>query len=77
MKVLHQKQNQTMPRIGIIHFSNKAFMFEFKNSIIQMTSENIDHIYMVFTTEGLFEVAIESWPEWDSNPRPLNSVQTL
>ena len=34
-------------------------------------------IYMVFTTEGLFEVAIESWPEWDLNPRPLNSVQTL
>ena len=32
---------------------------------------------MVFTTEGLFEVAIESWPEWDLNPRPLNSVQTL
>ena len=32
------------------------------------------YIYMVFTTEGLFEVAIESWPEWDLNPRPLNSV---
>ena len=32
---------------------------------------------MVFTTEGLLEVAIESWPEWDLNPRPLNSVQTL
>ena len=32
---------------------------------------------MVFTTEGLFEVTIESWPDWDSNPRPLNSVQTL
>ena len=32
---------------------------------------------MVFTTEGLFEVAKESWPEWDLNPRPLNSVQTL
>ena len=28
---------------------------------------------MVFTTEGFFEVAIESWPDWDSNPRPLNS----
>ena len=27
--------------------------------------------------EGLFEVAIESWPEWDLNSRPLNSVQTL
>ena len=34
---------------------------------------------MVFATEGFFEVAvaIESWPEWDLNPRPLNSVQTL
>ena len=32
---------------------------------------------MVFTTEGLFEVAIESWPEWDLSSRPLNSVQTL
>ena len=21
------------------------------------------YIYMIFTTEGLFEVAIESWPE--------------
>ena len=32
---------------------------------------------MVLTTEGLLEVAIESWPAWDLNPRPLNSVQTL
>ena len=32
---------------------------------------------MVFTTKGLFEVAIESWPEWDMNPQPLNSVQML
>ena len=32
-------------------------------------------MYMVFTTEGFSEVAIESWPEWDLNPRPLNSVQ--
>ena len=29
---------------------------------------------MVFTTELLFEVAIGSWPEWDLNPGPLNSV---
>ena len=29
---------------------------------------------MVFTTEGFFEVAIESCPEWDLNPRPLNFV---
>ena len=26
---------------------------------------------MVFTTEGFLEVAIESSPEWDLNPRPL------
>ena len=32
---------------------------------------------MVFTTEGFFELAIGSWPEWDLNPRPMNSVQTL
>ena len=34
-------------------------------------------LYMVFNIEGFFEVAIESWPAWDLNPRPLNSVQTL
>ena len=32
---------------------------------------------MVFTIEGFLEVAIESWPEWDMNPRPLSSVQTF
>ena len=32
---------------------------------------------MVFTSEGLLEVAIESRPEWDLNPQPLNSVQML
>ena len=31
----------------------------------------------IYIFEVLFEVAIESWPEWDLNPRPLNSVQTL
>ena len=35
------------------------------------------HVYIyvythtVFTTERFFELAIESWPEWDLNPRPL------
>ena len=32
---------------------------------------------MVFTPEGFFEVAIESRPEWDLNPRPLNSIKTF
>ena len=31
----------------------------------------------VFTTEGFLEVAIECWPGWDLNPRPLHSIQTL
>ena len=35
------------------------------------------NIYMVFTTDGFLEVAIESWAEWDLNPRPLNWVQML
>ena len=26
------------------------------------------YIHMVFITEGFFEVAIESWPEWDLAP---------
>ena len=32
-------------------------------------------MYMVLTTEGLFEVAIESWPEWDLNPQPLKFIR--
>ena len=28
---------------------------------------------MAFTTDKFFEVAINSWREWDFNPRPVNS----
>ena len=36
------------------------------------------YIYIhICTNERLFEVAIENWPEWNLNPRLLNSVQTL
>ena len=31
---------------------------------------------MVFTTEGFLEVTIESWPEWNLNPRPLDKRET-
>ena len=27
-------------------------------------------LYIVFTTEGFFEEAIESWPEWDVGFEP-------
>ena len=33
------------------------------------------YIAYAFTTEGFLEVAIESWPEWDLNPRPKNSFR--
>ena len=35
------------------------------------------YIYMLFTTEGFFEAAMESRPEWDLKSQPLNSVLTL
>ena len=38
---------------------------------------NIYIIYIAFTTEWFFEVALESWLEWDLNQRPLNFVQTF
>ena len=36
-----------------------------------------EQIQMVFTNEEFLEIAIKSWSEWDLNPQPLNSVQTL
>ena len=32
---------------------------------------------MVFTSGGFFEAAMQSWPEFDVNPGPLNSVEKL
>ena len=32
---------------------------------------------MVFPTEGFLEMATESCPEWNFNPRPWSSVQTF
>ena len=37
----------------------------------------IFNIYIYIHHQMIFEAAIESGPEWDLNPRPLNSVQTL
>ena len=34
-------------------------------------------VFTLFTTEGLFKAAIESWPQWDLNPQPLNSIHML
>ena len=32
---------------------------------------------MKYTTERFLQVALEHWPEWNLNPRPLNLVHTL
>ena len=43
-----------------------------------MFESNISkEFFYIYKIGGFFEVAIESWPEWDSNPRPLNSVRIL
>ena len=51
----------------------------FKRNLAQIitlvTIHMVESIRMVFTTEGFLKVVIESWPEWDLNPRTLNSVQ--
>ena len=44
--------------------------FQFKN-LGKTTGFLVKHY-----TQTLFQVAIESWPEWDLNPRPLNSTRT-
>ena len=62
--------------IAIIYISTSEYIIHIYRSISIYLSLYI-YIYMVFSTEGLLEVAIESWLEWDLNPRPLNSVQTL
>ena len=43
IKVFYEKQKpNTVTYRNYKHFSNEAFMCDFKNSIVQMTSENND-----------------------------------
>ena len=32
------------------------------------------YTYMVFATEVFLGIAVESWPEWELNSGPLNSL---
>ena len=56
---------------------NKTTKRDKSENIYLKTKQNSIYlfIYVAFATEELFEVAIESWPEWDLNPQALNSVQ--
>ena len=62
--------------ISAITFVNRHIRFKRNlTQVITLAAELL--IHMVFTTEELQEVVIESWTEWNLNLRPLNSVQTL
>ena len=50
---------------------------ELKKVVFRPEFSGNEQIQMVFTTEEFLEVATEIWSEWDLNPWPLNSVQTL
>ena len=57
---------------AVAHMMNAHLAFvRFEHSVCRGSPMTT---YMVFATEGSFEIAIESYPEWDLNPRPLNSV---
>ena len=43
--------------------------------VITLVTMNF-YIYVVFTTKGFLEVAIESWAQWDLNLWLPDSVQT-
>ena len=46
MKVFYKKQKPNIVAYRIYkHFSNEAFMFDAKNSIFQMTSENKNLVF--------------------------------
>ena len=63
--------------ISVIAFVSRHICFKRNFAQVITWVQRNELIHMVFTTEGFWEVAIESWGEWDLNPRPLNSVQTL
>ena len=57
----------------MIFHAGQLFIATSKNPSVVNT---IHHIYMVFTTDGFFEVATERWPEWVPTTTQ-NSAQTL
>ena len=75
--VFKQKQKQTNKYLYEYIFQLQDLVFFVLYNRHQNYLYVCVYIHMVFITEGFFEVAIECWPEWDLNPQPLNSFQTL
>ena len=57
-----------------IFFSVNVLMLNEVLKIKQSLLAIYIYICILFITEGFFEVAIESWPEWDLNPRPYSYI---
>ena len=63
--------------ISTIAFVSRHTCFKWNLAQVITYLQQNELIHMVFTAEGFWEVAMESWPELDLNPWPLNSVQML
>ena len=61
----------------VISFLKPIYIYIYIYIYIIYIHTYIIYIHVVFSTDGFVEPAIESWPQWDSNPRLLNSIQTL
>ena len=63
--------------ISVIAFVINYIRFNRNHAQVITGVQRNELINIVFTNKGFWEVAIESWPDWDLNPGPLNSIQTL
>ena len=62
--------------ISAIAFVNNYICFRCNRSQVITCVQQNELVHMGFNTKSIWEIAIESWPEWDWNPQPVNSVQT-
>ena len=68
--------------MSLVHKSNFRYMLLAQQAYVTCVFESslyiciYIYIYYIITVKFL-EVAVENWPQWDLNPRSLNSVQTF
>ena len=59
--------------IYIYIWTRNQYVYVLQNNSKTKNTTFVWRIFVYMYTEGVFEVAVESWPEWDLNPRPLNT----
>ena len=62
---------------NVLSFAKLLVVSEQTSSLFSLVFSRVVNKEKEFPTEGSVEVALESWPELDLNPCPLNSVQML